>query len=122
MQCRFGSSSKLLFQEIATSLQGRTLDYLMLPGEVIQKYFCIPKEEVEFIIKKGIKITTLIQSSFDLSDYQTKEREIKSLIRVSKELNYPHLLIIISNEEGEEIIKDKKIKYIPIWKWLLNSK
>lgn len=94
MQGRSGSSSKLLSREIATSLRGRTLDYLMLPGEVIQKYFCIPKEEVDFIIKKGRKITTLIQSSFDLSDYQTKERETKSLIRASKELNCPHLLII----------------------------
>lgn len=59
--------------------------------------------------------------SCDLSVYQTKERETKALIRASKELNCSHLLIITSNEEGEEIIKDKKIKFMPIWKWLLDS-
>jgi len=43
------------------------------------------------------------------------------LIRASKELNCPHLLIITSNDEGEEEIKNKKIKFIPLWKWLLDS-
>ena len=84
-------------------------------------YYLSNNEEVDFIIKKGRKITTLIQSCFDLSDYQTKERETKALIRASKELNCPHLLIITANDEGEEIIKDKKIKFIPIWKWLLKE-
>jgi predicted AAA+ superfamily ATPase len=84
-------------------------------------YYLSNNEEVDFIIKKGRKITTLIQSCFDLSDYQTKERETKALIRASKELDCTHLLIITSNEEGEELIKDKKIKYIPAWKWLLDT-
>jgi predicted AAA+ superfamily ATPase len=82
----------------------------------------IKNEEVDFLIKKGRKIITLIQSCFDLSDYQTKEREIKALIRASKKLNCHNLLILTSNDEGEEKIKDKKIKYILLWKWLLNSK
>ncbi len=82
----------------------------------------IKNEEVDFLIKKGRKIITLIQSCLDLSDYQTKEREIKALIRASKKLNYHNLLILTSNDEGEEKIKDKKIKYILLWKWLLNSK
>ena len=90
------------------------------PNEEIFHYLS-NNEEVDFIIKKGRKITTLIQSCFDLSDYQTKERETKALIRASKELDCTHLLIITSNEEGEELIKDKKIKYIPAWKWLLDT-
>jgi uncharacterized protein len=53
-----------------------------------------------------------------LSDYQTKEREVKALIKASQELKCSNLIIINYNEEGEEVIKDKKIKYIPIWKWL----
>ncbi|MBA7658935.1 hypothetical protein ES703_66898 [subsurface metagenome] len=69
----------------------------------------------------GRKIITLIQSCFDLSDYQTKERETKALIRASKELNCLNLLIITVNDEGEEIIKGKKIIFIPIWKWLLGT-
>jgi len=63
---------------------------------------------VDFLIKKGRKITTLIQSCFDLSNYQTtKEREIKALIRASKELNYPNLLIITSLSLISHLIKPK---------------
>jgi uncharacterized protein len=91
------------------------------PNEEIFYYLSSNNEEVDFIIKKGRKISTLIQSSYALSEYQTKERETKSLIKASKELNCSNLFIISYNEEGEEIIKDKKIKYIPIWKWLLEN-
>jgi len=84
-------------------------------------YYLSNNEEVDFLIKKGRKIITLIQSCFDLSDYQTKERETKALIRASKELNCHNLLILTSNDEGEEEIKNKKIKFVPLWKWLLDS-
>jgi len=91
------------------------------PNEEIYYYITSNNEEVDFIIKKGKKITALIQSSFMVSDYQTKEREVKALIRASKELKCSNLIIINYNEEDEETIKDKKIKYIPIWKWLLEE-
>lgn len=82
-------------------------------------YFTQNSNEVDFIIKKGRGIRALIQACSDLGDYQTKEREIKSLIKASKELKCQNLLIITSDFEGEERIKNKKIKYIPLWKWLL---
>ncbi|MDP2951391.1 MAG: ATP-binding protein [bacterium] len=75
--------------------------------------------EVDFIVKKGKVITSLIQACFDLSDYSTKEREIKSLLKASEELKCNDLSIITWDEEREEKIKGKKIKIIPLWKWLL---
>ena len=53
-----------------------------------------------------------------MSDYKTKEREIKSLIKASDELKYGNLLIITDDFAGEEKAKNKKIKFIPLWKWL----
>jgi len=80
------------------------------------------KEEVDFVIKQGTKVKQLIQVCYNLEDINTKEREIKSLIKASKELKCNNLLIITQDKEGEEKIKGKKIRFMPLWKWLLQDK
>jgi len=70
-------------------------------------------------LKKGRSISQLIQVCRDLSFIPTKERELKSLIKVGDELNCSNLLVISYDYEGEEEIGRKKIKFIPLWKWLL---
>lgn len=79
------------------------------------------QNEVDFIVKEGRKIKTLIQTCQDLSNPKTKEREIKSLIKAGRELKCKNLLIINSRDEGEEIVYKVKIKIIPLWKWLLEK-
>ena len=74
--------------------------------------------EVDFIIREGLKIKELIQVCHNLDDLETREREIRSLIRGSKQLECSNLIIITYDQEKEEIIKEKKIKFIPLWKWL----
>ena len=76
-------------------------------------------KEVDFVLRKGKKIIELIQVCQSLENIQTKEREIKSLTKASKELNCGNLTIITDNYENEEKIKGKKIKYIPLYKFLL---
>ncbi|MHA1765710.1 MAG: ATP-binding protein [Promethearchaeota archaeon] len=83
------------------------------------RYFLVDRREVDFVILQGKKIYQLIQVSYDLSDFQTREREYKALIQASKVLENNNLLLITWNEEGEEVFKDKKISIIPLWKWLL---
>ena len=75
--------------------------------------------EVDFVIREGLKIKELIQVCHNLDDLETGEREIRSLIRGSKQLECNNLTIITYDQEKEEIIKEKKIKFIPLWKWLL---
>ena len=75
--------------------------------------------EVNFVIREGLKIKELIQVCHNLDDLETREREIRSLIRGSKQLECNNLTIITYDQEKEEIIKEKKIKFIPLWKWLL---
>jgi len=84
-------------------------------------YYHSIHEEVDFLIKKGKKITALIQSCYDLSDYKTKEREIKALVNASNKFNCSNLFILTSNVEDEIKIKDKKIIIIPAWKFLLKT-
>ncbi len=82
------------------------------------------QEEVDFVIKDGIKIKQLIQVCFNLKDLETKNREIRALIKSGKELKCKDLLIITEDTEKEEKAEwfgDKAtIKFIPLWKWLLN--
>jgi len=83
------------------------------------------KEEVDFVIKENIKVSQLIQVCYNISDLETKKREVKTLLKASKELKCKNLLIVNSNYENEKTeewfgIKGK-IKYIPLWKWLLNQ-
>ncbi|MBL7147819.1 MAG: ATP-binding protein [Nanoarchaeota archaeon] len=81
----------------------------------------IHQYEVDFLIKEKTKIKQLIQVCYDIEEPKTKEREIRSLLKASKELRCNNLLIITEDYEKEERINNKKIKYIPLWKWLLEN-
>lgn len=81
------------------------------------------QEEVDFILQEGLKVRQLIQVCFDITNLETKNREIRALIKAGKELKCDDLLIITEDAESVEKVKwfgDKAtIKYIPLWKWLL---
>ena len=80
------------------------------------------QEEVDFAVKEEIKVKQLIQVCYDIRDIDVKKREVRPLIKASKELKCNNLLVITEDYEGEEKIKENKIKFIPLWKWLLEQK
>jgi hypothetical protein len=75
--------------------------------------------EVDFITVEKNKVTSLIQVTYDLSNLKTKEREIKGLLSGLKEFKLKIGIIITKDLQKEEKIDGKIIKYIPLWKWLL---
>ncbi len=83
------------------------------------------KEEVDFVVKDGAKIGQLIQVCYDISDVDTKKREIKALLKASNDLKCNNLLIIGSDKEGKEEHEwfgiKRSVKFIPLWKWLLKE-
>ena len=83
----------------------------------------IDKEEVDFIIKDDVKINQLIQVCYDVSDPDTKKREMRALLKASKDLKCDNLLVINQEYTGEEDVEwfgiKRKVKFIPLWKWLL---
>jgi len=83
-------------------------------------YYRNQQQEVDFVLKEGKKVKQIIQVCYDISDYETKEREIKALLKASDELNCNNLLVITEDYEAEEKFKGKKIKFVPLWKWLLS--
>ena len=83
------------------------------------------QEEVDFVVKKGLKVEGLIQVCYDAGDIKTKEREAKALLKAGEELKCRNLIILTDDYEAEETkswfgIKGI-IKFIPLWKWLLTS-
>jgi len=78
--------------------------------------------EVDFLVKRGLKIEKAIQVSIRLTDRKTQKREIQGLLNASEELKVKDLVIITEDEEGEQTIGKSKIKIIPLWKYLLQPK
>lgn len=76
-------------------------------------------KEVDFVVKKGKKINKLIQVCYTVENEDTKEREIKNLLKASNELKCKELAIITWDYENLEKKNGKEIKFIPLWKWLL---
>ncbi|MCD6367556.1 MAG: ATP-binding protein [Candidatus Aenigmarchaeota archaeon] len=84
-------------------------------------YFDTGVGEVDFVIKKGKKIKQLIQVTYSSSMDEVKDREIKSLLKASEQLKCKNLLVITWDYEDEIILERKKIKFLPLWKFLLSK-
>ncbi len=76
------------------------------------------EREVDFIIKKGLKITKAMQVAYDLN---RKETETKNLVKALERFKLSEGTIITFDHESIENIKGKKIIFTPAWKWLLSK-
>jgi len=112
-------AGRLMENSVAISLYRNSYQY---PKKKIFYFKTALGEEVDFVIKEGLKVKQLIQVCDDINDIDTKEREVKALIKASKELKCNKLLIVNDYYESEEKIKGKNIKFISLWKWLLDDK
>ncbi len=79
-------------------------------------------EEVDFVIKSGTELTELVQVCYDPLKPETEKREIRALNAAYRELFYknaPQATVITWDHEEDRMVKKRKIKFIPLWKWLL---
>jgi len=75
--------------------------------------------EVDFVVKDGLNVKELIQVCYDIEDFTTKERELKALVKASKELKCKNLKVITWDYEDKEEFKNRKVEFTPLWRWLL---
>ena len=61
----------------------------------------------------------LIQVTWDMSDDDTRIREIGGIINAAENTRCDNLTIITNDEENEILRDGKRIRIIPAWKWLL---
>lgn len=76
-------------------------------------------KEIDFIV--GEKTKEIIQVCYDVSDPDTRSREVSALLEGARNLDLKSGKIITYDFEDEEIIDGIKIQYIPFWIWALNG-
>ena len=92
-------NSQNLGRLLENMIFGKLLRSGFVPNKDIFYYKTKSGKEVDFIIKKGLKITKLIQVCFDISDSKTKKREIQALLEGSQELDCQEMSLITYNED-----------------------
>jgi predicted AAA+ superfamily ATPase len=77
--------------------------------------------EVDFIVKKGIEVTELIQVCYEAVTSDVEQREVKALLEASNELKVKKMTVLTWDEK-REIKKDgSAIQFMPLWEWLLEK-
>jgi len=103
-----------------TPNKGRNLEnavFIELKRAGNEIYYHSDKNECDFVIKEGVKITKAIQVCHAL-DETNREREINGLLDAMNAFRLKEGLII-TFEQTEEIERDgKKIKAIPAFRWM----
>lgn len=85
------------------------------PGQV---YYFKRKLEVDFLLPDS---QLLIQVSYSISNYETRQRECKALALAMQELGLRQARILTFDEEEDIEYQEYEIKVMPVWKWLLKD-
>lgn len=75
--------------------------------------------EVDFVVKEGLKVEQLIQVCWDPTDEETKRREVKGLVKAMEEFGLKEGLVLTEDYGGEEEVEGKRVRFVPLWRWLL---
>ena len=84
-------------------------------------YWKLDNKEVDFVLKEGSSIVQLIQVCWDINEPKTKKRERDNLLSAMNDFELDHGLILNFDYEHVEKLGSKKIRYVPIWKFLLQK-
>lgn len=79
-------------------------------------------KEVDFAVKQGTRIKSLIQVCFRTDDIYTRKRELKALQKAMQELHTKSAIVITGdNRKDKEDFAYGTISYVPLQEWLLNK-
>lgn len=90
-----------------------------LPSDKITYYQGV--SGCDFVLQRNDKVIQLIQTSWDISDEDTREREVAGILEASLATCCDNLLIVTKEEEGVITREGKQINVVPAWKWLLSD-
>jgi predicted AAA+ superfamily ATPase len=79
------------------------------------------QREVDFVLKEGLAVKQLIQVTYAADRTEIMKREVDALLKVSGEFECKNMCMITWDYESELKVKDKTIKCIPLWKWLIRN-
>lgn len=104
--------------------KGRMLEnivFIDLKRRGRELYYYSNKNECDFLIKDKTKISAAIQVCYAINKYN-KEREVNGLLEAMDKFKIREGLILTYEQEESINVKGKKIKVLPVWKWILETK
>lgn len=102
--------------------RGRLLEnavFLGLKSQNNEIFFHKQKNECDFVIREGTRITQAIQVTYSFG--KNDEREIKGLLEAMDSYSLKEGMILTMDEEKEIKRDNKKIIVKPVWKWMLEN-
>lgn len=94
---------------------------LLKTGKEIYYWKNPQQEEVDFVIKEGLKVKQLIQVCYNIGNPETKKREIRALLKALNEFKLPEGLVITYDYDGQEHYQGKMVRYLALWRWMMIS-
>ncbi|MCY4483017.1 MAG: ATP-binding protein [Spirochaetaceae bacterium] len=110
-------TGRLAENAVAVALHKRALD------GACEVYFWkdARQREVDFVVKEGRQVTQLIQVCWDMTDGDTRQREIRALLQAGDDLSCDRLLVLTAEADSEEEVawfgKRGRIRLLPLWRW-----
>jgi hypothetical protein len=96
------------------------LVFLELQRRQQSVFYYSNNNECDFLIKSNKLITEAIQVVYKLNE-KNRDRELAGLLEAMKEYNVKKGFILTYNQEELLDIKDKNIRIVPAWKWILET-
>ena len=78
-------------------------------------------KECDFVLQRNENVIQLIQVTWDMTDENTRTREVNGILEASQVTGCNKLFILTKEEENLIEIEGKQIHVLPVWKWLLSS-
>jgi len=103
--------------------KGRVLENLVfvaLRRKNKEIFYFKENNECDFLIRKGMQIADAMQVCYEINK-ENQDREINGLLEAMNKFKLKECLILTYNQEDKFVIKDKIIKVVPVWKWLLKE-
>lgn len=77
--------------------------------------------ECDFVVQRGIEIDRLIQVTWDMSDAETRRREIDGIVEAAEVTGCKNLIIVTADTTEEIKLRNgMTIRVVPAWRWLLD--
>jgi len=78
-------------------------------------------KEVDFVVVENDEVSELIQASYSIEEPETFKREVSALLSASERFNCENLTIINWERDDTIEVGGKKIRLVPLWKFLLRG-
>ena len=100
---------------------GSHLELIRRKGHNEELSYFSESGECDFVVSEGDEVKRLIQVTWDMSDAETRTRELAGLLEAAKATGCGDLTIITRDEEGEETHDGLTVRIVPICRFLLSK-